>query len=190
MRQGMPKTPKKASQTNLKELQKHWYRKLKDSGFNDIEAVNNPLTSEPLLKEWDSSWFHLRNSPVLFKLKQDYFYLGEHFLEANRECLTPLEVQIWTHHLNGLGVRQIALKIKASSHLNHHDLCQAHICSLFCSVPYAPIFRSLNKDKIAAMVIKLKEKMRIFMRENIEVINREIDEFGFVAPLGGLVWIN
>lgn len=161
---------------------------MKGEGFKDIETFTSH-PSEPNLKEWDSCYFHLRNTPDYFKIKQDYFYLGEHFLESAAEILSELEQEIWKLHLQGLGVRQIATLIKGKKAL-HSPHCKPENCDLFCEVITSPVAPIMNKDKVAALILKLKQQMRIFMRENIAQVNVELDEEGFAPQTGGLVWIN
>ncbi len=86
---------------DLKTLRQHWYQKLADSGFKDIEGQG------PYLKQWDSFQIPLTYEQDV----ADYYYYGEHFLHTNSwPCPTARE--IWRLHIEGNSLRKIAQRVK------------------------------------------------------------------------------
>ena len=84
----------------FKTLKNSWYSKLKKSGFNDIEQDEN------LLKVWDNKHFLVRYGDS-FKAKEEYFRIAGQFL-YEYEFENKLEKHIWTKHIEGLSVHDIA----------------------------------------------------------------------------------
>jgi hypothetical protein len=97
--------PKKYNQ-QLKALQVDWYKKLKESGFKDIESKDLKY-----LKQWDSHYFKIRNTAESFQIKSEYFYMASQFLNSHI-FTNEIEKNIWALHCEGLGFRQISNKIK------------------------------------------------------------------------------
>lgn len=89
---------------NFKKLQAKWYKKLKASGFEDIEDVSSP---NELLKTWDSQYFLQRYDPGRFKAKERYFELARQFLQ-DHVFETTREKDIWAEHAEGRSTREIA----------------------------------------------------------------------------------
>lgn len=100
---------------NLKKLQKQWYKKLKKSGFNDIEDTNSP---NEFLNTWDSLYFLTHYSPGQFEAKQKYFTLARQFLEAH-VFDTSKEKLIWSLYAEGMSIRGIARKLKLTKYSAH-----------------------------------------------------------------------
>lgn len=95
---------------DLKALQKKWYKKLKDKGFNDIEYPLNPRQE---LKEYHDSFFKKRYSPEMFVQKQRYYELASQLvytLKFNSER----DKKIWAMHAVGTDYATIAKKHKVS----------------------------------------------------------------------------
>lgn len=81
-------------------LQKIWYKKLKESGFDDIEQ------SEQRLKAWHSSFFKVHYNKVLYEAKEEYYnracqFLYEYSFKNDKEKL------IWEMHANGTSIEEI-----------------------------------------------------------------------------------
>lgn len=90
---------KKSVPQNLKELQETWYKKLKKSGFEDIES------NEDNLKVWSSIFFS-RHSIEQIQAKQAYYQMATNFLEDYR-FESRRDKIIWEYHANGVSYRDI-----------------------------------------------------------------------------------
>lgn len=89
---------------SLKELQKLWYKKAKESGFNDIE-VNG------YLYHWDSSKNFTEADSSNFSAKYHYYLMATEFL--NMDPFDNEEDRIvWTLHSEGLSIREIKREIE------------------------------------------------------------------------------
>lgn len=85
-----------------KELQKEWYQKLKDSGFEDAES------SPKYLKQWHSRYFFIRNTPEKLDQTIEYYDMSLHFYWHYRGFQNIREKEIWWLHCQGLSRREIA----------------------------------------------------------------------------------
>ena len=91
----MPKLPRK----EFKALQDEWYKKAKDSGFQEIEygdgSIRNcrPRTITNL-------------DPVLRQAKEEYYIMAYHFLHEHK-FKSNLEQVIWEYHTEGISIRNI-----------------------------------------------------------------------------------
>jgi len=92
----------------LKALQKHWYKKLKDEGFNDIEDTNSP---RELLKQWHSTYFYRHYTVETFQDKQDYWRTCSRFLHSHT-FQTVHEKKVWELYCDGQSLRQIADQLR------------------------------------------------------------------------------
>src|SRR6266571_3549161 len=90
----------KPKKTELEIQQEIWYKKLKDSGFEDIEDGDR-LTGSANPRR------HEHFSMVRYEARADYYYLAYHFLNAHKFD-TELEKTIWTYHTEGLTLVNIA----------------------------------------------------------------------------------
>lgn len=103
---------------SLKELQRIWYKKLADAGFEDIE--NTELPDRPL-KQYDSFYYarerlrHEMDSHQPYQQRIEDFYNGEQFpvvckmLAARKNSLTQAQIkQVWELHIEGRPMRAIA----------------------------------------------------------------------------------
>lgn len=88
----------------FKQLQKIWYQKLKDSGFNDAEDTTN---EDGYMLVWHSSYFYSRYTPETYKEKQDYYRLASSFTSLY-EFISQQERDIWNLHAEGQSLRTIA----------------------------------------------------------------------------------
>ncbi len=89
---------------NLKTLQAHWYRILKEQGFEDIEDTSSP---KEFLKTWHSTWFKTHSSPESFKEKHRYYQARTYFATAYT-FKDNKEERIWFLHSEGFSYREIA----------------------------------------------------------------------------------
>jgi hypothetical protein len=84
----------------FKDLQKDWYKKLKDSGFQDIERGAGQLKTDPLQ---NIKTFYDLNS---FESKQEYFRMAGAFLYSYK-FKNEAEKLIWRLHSEGVSFRTI-----------------------------------------------------------------------------------
>jgi len=103
----------KAKQFQL--LKAKWYKKLKDSGFEDAEYDDNTL------RVWHSYRFIDKHEPLTAETKEEYYRMSGHFLNEYK-FQDKTDKFIWSKHSAGVGVREIArllirkgYKIKKSS---------------------------------------------------------------------------
>ncbi len=133
----MSNNPPKAQ--DLKALQKIWYQKLKESGFDDIEDTSS---KREYLKNWESTYFYRRYDPMSFEMKQEYYrqanlFLNEYKFEWIRgsSIINWMEKEIWRLHADGSSIRDIELAL------------------------------GLNRNKVHLIIKKLVAIMKKFMRE-------------------------
>jgi hypothetical protein len=89
-----------AKKSNFSQVQKKWYKKLKDEGFKDIEYHDQSLKKETQSKN------SIRD-PIKRAAVEEYYYLAYHFLnDGNFE--TELDRIIWVYHTEGISVRNIS----------------------------------------------------------------------------------
>jgi hypothetical protein len=129
------------NEDDLSSLQKIWYKKLKESGFEDIEDVSSP---REYLKTWHSNYFYQRYTPESFEFKQEYYRKASLFLHMysfewfpGSSIVNWMEREIWRQHSEGISLRAIAL------HFQNMGI-------------------STNKDKINHIVQRLSEIMKSF----------------------------
>lgn len=103
--------------STLSKLQKIWYKKLKDSGFSDIEKANGSIGRTKL--NLDN-----RNFDQI-EITQQYYSMARSFL-IEHHFESELDKVIWEYHIEGISVRNIAkllsstdMKIKKKSTVNN-----------------------------------------------------------------------
>lgn len=84
----------------LKDLQKIWYQKLKDSGFKDIESSQKKAFNTPT-----------RHTVFNLKYIQSYYSACENILERD-QFENEIARIIWTLHARGMSNRQIMKETK------------------------------------------------------------------------------
>jgi transposase-like protein len=116
------------------KLKREWARKLKESGFEDIEQ------DEYNLKQWSNKFARpndnitnqyrevnvkpkkIRNKKDEFQGKQDYFYYAVHFLNEH-EFESNLQKVIWEYHTERISLRNIAkLLQKVNIEISHESV--------------------------------------------------------------------
>lgn len=87
----------------FKKLQAEWYKKLEDSGFEDIEPHENTL------KSWSLEIGRKLNQerPLVMQAKLDYYGMARSFLH-DYHFNTETDKEIWERHSEGTGVFAIA----------------------------------------------------------------------------------
>ncbi len=101
-----PLTP----EIKFKQLQKKWYAKLKDTGFNDIEykgdyiesAVPKPLRGKGTATVPDKFYQ---------SLTEEYYTLCSQFLN-DFKFERPFDKRVWELHTEGFSIREIATSLK------------------------------------------------------------------------------
>lgn len=96
---------------DFKKIQKEWYSKLKESGFDDIEVEEK---GKIRLKKWDSVYFFCRHTSDEFFMKKKYYEMVTDFLNSypfDREQ----DRTVWKFHSEGLTVRAIAEETQMKS---------------------------------------------------------------------------
>lgn len=111
----------------LQQLKAKWAKKLKKSGFNDIETHDGQY-----LKYWDSQYFKQGRKPsgaknlmkaksedllpldsMHFVDKREYYYAAGHF-NTSYPFESKKDSKYWSLHAEGLSNREIAKKCKCS----------------------------------------------------------------------------
>lgn len=99
----------------FKQLQKTWYQKLKEDGFEDIEDTTN---DKGHLFTWHSAYFHSRYTPDAYAAKQDYYRLADAF-NSRYEFESEQQKDIWHLHAEGQSLRNIATTLNISVYHVH-----------------------------------------------------------------------
>jgi len=88
----------KKKKEDYETLRKKWYKKLKDSGFNDIESY-----------EYPDGYLNARNfnNVADYENKVEYFRFASQFLHEYKFC-NPHDEKIWKMHSEGSRYREIA----------------------------------------------------------------------------------
>jgi hypothetical protein len=100
--------PKVPDEHDLQALQKIWYKKLRDSGFEDIEDVSSP---QRFLKTWHSTYFFNRYTPETYEHKEMYYRMCSHFLHEYAFPTDRLK-EIWKMHTEGMSLRSMSFLLK------------------------------------------------------------------------------
>lgn len=96
----------------FKRLQARWYKKLKDTGFEDAEDTKS---ERQYMKAWHGSYFQARYTEDEFESKKQYYdraraFLAEQFGNVPF-FVRPTEATIWELHSDGMGYRDIARQL-------------------------------------------------------------------------------
>ena len=94
----------KQTTKEFQELQKEWDRRLKESGFEDIEQRSGHL------KKW-SIKFTL-DAEIKMKAKEEYYRMAGHFLHEYKFA-NAVERRIWELHCQGEGKLRIVKALRA-----------------------------------------------------------------------------
>lgn len=90
--------------SEFERVQDFWYKKLKDSGFNDIEYADGSIAvGLPRSVKWKDE--------DLRQITQDYYCMAYHFLNSY-QFDTELEKIMWEYHSEGLSARDISKLLK------------------------------------------------------------------------------
>lgn len=102
----------------FKALQKAWYGKLRDSGFEDIEDTDS---QEEYLKNWHSQYFIVRHSPQDLDATAEYYRMADAFLHRYTFD-KPMDKKIWAMHAAGASLRTIAKALEIKVWLAHRTV--------------------------------------------------------------------
>lgn len=94
-----------------------------------FEDIEQTSDDKGYLKQYDNSYYMARYTPLEFGNKQEYYIKAQHFL-VEHAFETEQEKQIWKLHSEGFSLREIA-----------------------------KIIKKFKKDKVAAILTRLKEVM-------------------------------
>lgn len=100
-----------------------WYKKLKDSGFKDIE------TPQGYIKDWPRQRIQRDFTPEYIQEKQTYFSAASE-LYWTHEFESRLEKNIWQLHCDGKSYREIAAALRNSKNKLNKDKVQITISKL------------------------------------------------------------
>jgi 23S rRNA A2030 N6-methylase RlmJ len=102
----------------FKKLRDKWYKRLKDSGFVDIENKNGELLTS------HADYFRYRQKMLgstTFEVKEEYYRLARQFL-SDHKFADKREMLIWEYHSEGKSIREIVRRLKARGHTAYKDL--------------------------------------------------------------------
>lgn len=118
----------KLKKLSYKQEKAKWYKKLKKSGFDDIERDEHRLKVNTLDRIGRNTFSRVDytsdqlsqerlTAKIVHDAKQEYYYKAEHFLNSHK-FESEKERVIWEYHANGLSIRDIVkvlnkAKIKA-----------------------------------------------------------------------------
>lgn len=88
----------------FKELQREWTKKLKKSGFEDIEQ------DEDHLKSWSYEFFREYDENK-FKAKEEYYNMASEFFN-NYHFENSTDKFVWFQHSEGVSIRDIVKMLK------------------------------------------------------------------------------
>ncbi len=95
-----------AHSNNLKKLQAVWYKKLKKSGFDDIEKNEYELIEPSSIFSRTTGRSESSLTTIGKEAKRDYYMMATDFLNTY-EFTSDLERIIWEYHSNGLSLKDI-----------------------------------------------------------------------------------
>lgn len=96
---------------SLNELKKIWYKKLEESGFEDLEA------DETRMKKSLQTIFNRKSVTEQYggwQAKAAYYQMCDRFL-LEHPFTTELEKAIWEYHTNAISFRDIAETLKKAN---------------------------------------------------------------------------
>jgi hypothetical protein len=102
--QALRMDPRKSK--DFKTIERDWYRKLKETGFEDIEDTSRP---DRMLKSWHS-FRHRKFSTLQIDCVKTYYDNADELLTQGRFSSREIE-QIWAFHCEGLSCREIERRI-------------------------------------------------------------------------------
>lgn len=105
---------------SLKQLQKQWYLKLKQEGFNDIEQDGRLIS-------YSSSRLNLDLNKTVYDAKLEYSRLANEFLEVY-QFEDAKDKEVWSMYVDGLSARKISETLIKSN--NHKFTSKSHVAMI------------------------------------------------------------
>lgn len=93
---------------DFKKLEKEWYGKLAESGFQDIEVSSH---ENRFLKKWSFNLSRKRWNLIHYETTLEYYKKAQDLLNSFK-FKNRIHKKIWKLHASGLSERKIAHKIK------------------------------------------------------------------------------
>ncbi len=98
----------------LEKLQKIWYKKLKDEGFQDIEDSTHAQYNNMSLKLINRTAPNVDGlTEIQQEMIREYYTRCRHFLN-DHQFESDLDKTIWEHYSEGVSVRKISDKLKTN----------------------------------------------------------------------------
>ena len=94
---------------DYKTLKKEWYKKLKDSGFTDIEYEGGHIKA-PVFRSSRAKTLTLAKIEAI----QAYYLMATHFLN-DHNFATETDRIVWLYHSEGLSIRKIYDTLKKAN---------------------------------------------------------------------------
>ena len=104
MQHPMPQKKQFNKKTEYEKQREIWYKKLKKSGFEDIEQDDFNLKT-------NSSVFFKNHTFEVWTAKATYYQMASNFLEEYK-FNSRIEKVIWEYHSNGISFRDISKLLK------------------------------------------------------------------------------
>ncbi len=104
----------------FKDLKSTWDKKLKDSGFDDLEP------REGQLKTWSTKFINLRYDKAAYEAKETYYRMAGKFLYDYNFANTR-EKKIWELHAQAVSIRHIIKVLKSQQYAAYRDIVHATI---------------------------------------------------------------
>lgn len=92
------------SEQEYKSIQKEWYSKLKQEGFEDIETFDHKGIPHDMMKK--DFYIDIAKNPEQYAAKTEYYRLAGQFLN-DYKFNTLLDRNIWFAHSEGQSIREI-----------------------------------------------------------------------------------
>lgn len=115
---------------SFKKLQHKWDKKLKESGFEDIEDRNSKME---FLKQWHGGYFQ-RNWDGS---RYEYFLKASAFLNSYL-FQSEIEKSIWEGHADGKTIREIAKELSHQKDAVHKVIKKLRAIMLVWAIPDDP----------------------------------------------------
>lgn len=96
--------------TQFKKLNAEWAKKLKASGFKDIESSNGRMDIDKALNNVVTKY-----DQISYAAKEDYYRLAGQFLHDN-DFESEFDKIIWENHSSGVAITVIVKILSAKGH--------------------------------------------------------------------------
>ncbi len=108
----------------FKKLEAEWNKKLKDSGFEDIESSREEYRN---IRTFHSNYFHSKYTAEQIEETLNYYSTCMHFYWRYTKFRSKTEKEIWFLHSQGHSRRKIADELTSNGFKITHDVVQYHI---------------------------------------------------------------